>query len=353
MIKRVAAVQLSLRQLDVPAILITNLTDVKYISGFTGSTAYIIIDIEKAVFFTDSRYTIQARNEVDNTIEIIEVKDYTDIFNQYCTKYKKILLQSSCPLHISSKISAHGIDIYMDDKDFIKQHRMIKSDKEIKLIEQQYNLAGKAFLKALKTFKYGMSEKSWAASIEYYMKMLGAKGESFETIVASKERGAMPHGTASNKIIEISDPVIIDFGSRDLYTSDYTRMVYDGSDEEVLKIIAIVRTALEKSIDAVKTGMLAKEIDKTARDYIESQGYGKYFNHSLGHGVGMDVHELPVLSTKGEIILEDNMVFTIEPGIYLPDKLGVRLEETVKISGGKAELISTELDKYVYHLENN
>ena len=350
MIARIAAVQRELRSLDIPAVLITNLSDVRYLSGFTGSTAYMLIDLEKAVFFTDGRYSIQAAEEVSEHIIVEIVKDYSSIYTERCAAFKKILLQPSCSINISSKIAAKGVEIYLDEKDFMQKLRMIKDSSEILLIKEQYNLAGKAFLRALKSFKYGTSEKSWAAALEYHMKMLGAKGESFETIVASGVRGAMPHGTASEKKVNENEPVIIDFGSRDIYTSDYTRMIYAGSDSEVLKVIDIVRSALEKAVESIEEGIICSDVDNAARAYIEEQGYGAYFNHSLGHGVGIDVHELPVLKPKSDILLEDNMIFTVEPGIYLPEKFGVRLEQTVLINNGKAEIISSALDKYVYSI---
>ena len=350
MIARIAAVQRELRSLDIPAVLITNLSDVRYLSGFTGSTAYMLIDLEKAVFFTDGRYSIQAAEEVSEHIIVEIVKDYSSIYTERCAAFKKILLQPSCSINISSKIAAKGVEIYLDEKDFMQKLRMIKDSSEISLIKEQYNLAGKAFLRALKSFKYGTSEKSWAAALEYHMKMLGAKGESFETIVASGVRGAMPHGTASEKKVSENEPVIIDFGSRDTYTSDYTRMIYAGSDSEVLKVIDIVRSALEKAVESIEEGIICSDVDNAARAYIEEQGYGAYFNHSLGHGVGIDVHELPVLKPKSDILLEDNMIFTVEPGIYLPEKFGVRLEQTVLINNGKAEIISSALDKYVYSI---
>lgn len=349
-IARIAAVQKELRSLDIPAVLITNLSDVRYLSGFTGTTAYMLIDLEKAVFFTDGRYSIQAAEEVSENIVVEIVKDYSSIYTERCSVFKKILLQPSCSINVSSKIASHGVEIYLDEKDFMQKLRMVKDSSEISLIKEQYNLAGKAFLRALKSFKYDTSEKSWAAALEYHMKMLGAKGESFETIVASGVRGAMPHGTASAKKINENEPVIIDFGSRDIYTSDYTRMIYAGNDEEVLKVIDIVRVSLEKAVESIAEGIMCSDVDKAARSYIEEQGYGNYFNHSLGHGVGIDVHELPVLKPKSDFLIEDNMIFTIEPGIYLPEKFGVRLEQTVLINNGKAEIISSALDKYVYSI---
>ena len=348
MIKRISSVQKELRNLEIPAILINNLTDIKYLSGFTGSTAYMIIDLEKAVLFTDGRYTIQATEEVYDHILVEIIKDYSTVFTISCAQYKKILLQPTCELELSNKITNANVEVYLDEKDFIKKLRMLKTASEIRLLKDQYELAGKAFIQTMKTVKYDQPEKNWAATLEYHMKTLGAKGESFETIVASGVRGAMPHGVASDKIVEKNDPIIFDFGSRVDFNSDYTRMVYSGNDEEVLKVIDIVRVAMESAIDGIKEGLKCSEIDNIARSYITEQGYGDYFTHSLGHGIGLDVHELPYISKKSNFVLEDGMVFTIEPGIYLKDKFGVRIEQTVLVTGGKAELISGYLDKYVY-----
>ena len=340
MIARIAAVQRELRSLDIPAVLITNLSDVRYLSGFTGSTAYMLIDLEKAVFFTDGRYSIQAAEEVSEHIIVEIVKDYSSIYTERCAAFKKILLQPSCSINISSKIAAKGVEIYLDEKDFMQKLRMIKDSSEISLIKEQYNLAGKAFLRALKSFKYGTSEKSWAAALEYHMKMLGAKGESFETIVASGVRGAMPHGTASEKKVSENEPVIIDFGSRDTYTSDYTRMIYAGSDSEVFKVIDIVRSALEKAVESIEEGIICSDVDNAARAYIEEQGYGAYFNHSLGHGVGLECHELPFLSNSNLNNLKEKMVLAIEPGIYVASKYGIRIEDTVLINKLSCEILT-------------
>ena len=150
MIARIAAVQRELRSLDIPAVLITNLSDVKYLSGFTGTTAYMLVDLEKAVFFTDGRYSIQAAEEVSENIVVEIVKDYASIYTERCSAFKKILLQPSCSINISSKIAAQGVEIYLDEKDFMQKLRMVKENSEISLIKEQYNLAGKAFLRALK-----------------------------------------------------------------------------------------------------------------------------------------------------------------------------------------------------------
>ncbi len=338
----------ALKARGIPAAFITDPADIRYLSGFTGSTAYILITGENAVFFTDGRYTVQAAEEVCGDMERVIVSRYADVFAEQGEKYSKILLQSGCPLGIASIIRSAGAQIEADVEETLKTMRMVKDAGEIELIKAQYALAAKAFLKSLESFKTGLSERDWAAALEYNIKTGGADGVSFETIVASGVRGAMPHGTASSKRIGPDEPVIIDFGSRQGYTSDYTRMVYGGSDGEVLRVINIVREAVLKSIDAVRPGVVCRDIDGIARDHISSRGFGEYFNHSLGHGVGLDVHELPVLNSSGGVRLEEGMIFTVEPGIYLPGRFGVRLEDTVLVTADGAEVISRGLDNYVY-----
>lgn len=341
-----------LKDKNVDAFFITNINDIRYLSGFTGSTAYMIITNEKSFFYTDGRYTLQAAMEVGNGILSIVVKSYREMIEKEMSKYNKVLLQPNCFLSVAEIVRKTGAEIIVDDEDSIKVMRMIKNENEINLIKAQYKLAAKSFKDSLSSFRIGVSEKEWAAILEYNLKKNNADGVSFETIVASGKRSALPHGVASNKIIDENEPVLIDFGSKQGYTSDYTRMVYNGSDKEVKNIIGIVREALLKAIAAVEVGVECREIDLIAREHISSFGYGKYFNHSLGHGVGIDVHELPLINVESKTKLAEGMIFTIEPGIYLPNSFGVRLEDTVLVTSSGAEVISNHLDNYVYSIEN-
>ncbi len=333
---------------NVDAMFITDIVDIRYLSGFTGSTAYMIITAEKAFFYTDGRYTLQAAKEVSPNILTIVVKSYKDMFLKELPKYNKVILQSSCTLSIAKLVKDTVVDILVDEENILQVMRMIKDNNEIDLIKTQYAIAAKSFKESLEHFKIGSSEIEWAASLEYNLKRNGADCVSFETIVASGERGALPHGVASNKIINKDEPVIVDFGSKQGYNSDYTRMVYGGTNTNIKYVIGIVREALLKSIAAVEVGITAKELDFIAREHISSFGYGKYFNHSLGHGVGLNVHELPVINPESDIILEEGMIFTIEPGIYLPNAFGVRLEDTVLVTSTGAEVISMYLESYIY-----
>lgn len=336
---------------SISAMLITNIADIYYLSRFTGSTAYMIITANESRFFTDGRYTVQSTAEVRPDIERVIVPRYSVLFREECPKYKKIMLQPNCDLGMATMIKDAGTEISVDEDNILLSMRTIKDDLEIDAVKNQYRLAAEAFKNALPSFQSGVSEISWAATLEYNMKILGARGASFETIVASGVRSCLPHGAASAKRVEKGEPVILDFGSIDKYASDYTRMIYSGKDKDVLNIIQILKDAVKFSIDAVKTGVKCADIDAIARDYITKKGFGEYFNHSLGHGVGLDVHEQPVLNPQSENVVEDGMIFTIEPGIYFPGKFGARLEDTVLVKNGKAEVISVYLDKYVYNFD--
>lgn len=345
---RIKILQNQLSAKNIGAMLVTNLADIRYLSGFSGSAGYMIITPLSAKFFTDGRYEVQSGKEVSKEAETIILERYSHLFNAECPKYKKIMLQGGCTVELEDILRENGVETSVDKADILLTARMVKDDDEIEAIKKQYALAADAFKKSLPSFKHGVMEKKWAATLEYNMKLQGAREASFETIVASGYRSAMPHGAASMKIVEKADPVIVDFGSIDAYASDYTRMIYSGNDKEVLNIIEILKSAIKFAIDGVKVGEYCSNIDKIARDYITSKGFGKHFNHSLGHGVGLNVHELPTLNSASENVIEDRMIFTIEPGIYIPEKFGARLEDTVLVKNGRAEILSFHLDKYVY-----
>ncbi len=345
--KRLTELQSLLKQLDVNAFFISDIKDIMYLSGFTGSTAYMLIEENNAQLFTDGRYVEQSKQEVASHIEVVIVDRYLDVFIS-CAKRNTLLLQSSCSVGLSSILTTNGAKVLVDENDILKRMRMVKSADELSKIKQQYKLAADAFKLSLPSFIPDKKEIEWAATLEYNIKMLGAKGTSFDTIVASGVRGALPHGVASDKVVKSNEPVIIDFGSDNGYTSDYTRMMYNGNDKQVLEVISIVHDALRYAIDGVKIGALASDVDKIVRSYIFKKGYGEFFNHSLGHGIGLDVHELPVLNRLGDIILDEGMVFTIEPGIYLPNKFGVRLEDTICVTKNGVDVLSQYLDNYVY-----
>ncbi len=326
-----------------------DISNVYYLSGFTGSTAFLIFNKDKNLIISDGRYEEQISIEVNSDFEVHIVNDYEKAFKQFLSSTDSVYIDTGASLSIFNTISKYN-NIKIDENKIIENMRAIKDENELKLIRDSYKIAGEAFKKMLEKVRFGMTENLWAAELEYNMKILGARSVSFDTIMASGSRGALPHGIASDKKISENEPIIIDFGCKKYYCSDITRVVYNADDDFVNKIIEIVDTARDLAIKKVKAGIKCCEIDMEAREYIKSAGYENYFNHGLGHSLGIDVHENPRFSKKDETVLEEGMVLTIEPGIYLPGKFGIRLEDTVAVTKKGCELLSAVLDKRVYEL---
>lgn len=349
--KRINNLRNRMQAAGIQALLLTSMTDIYYISGFTGSTAYILLTPKKNIFITDGRYESQVKDEIGKEFELrIAARGYYEELLDAAAGLNNIWIGSETPVGIFRLFDNEGIHVFVTEQTPIQKMRTVKDDNEIELIRKSFVVAGEALLQSLENFEYGQSESGWAALLEYNMKKRGAKEPSFETIVASGHRGALPHGMASDKIIGKGDPVVIDFGAKCEYCSDITRMVYDGDDAEVLKVISIVREAQLKSVEKIKAGVTCREIDSVARDHITKAGYGEYFNHSLGHSLGIDVHERPVFSFRDDTVLEKNMVLTVEPGIYLPGKFGVRLEDTIVVDENGCVNLTAVLDKYHYSI---
>ena len=209
--------------------------------------------------------------------------------------------------------------------------RMVKTENELQIMRKAEFVCCSAFEHILTVIKPGITEREIAAELEYYMKKNGGEGFSFETIAISGKRTSLPHGVPTDKPVEYGEFVTMDFGCiKDGYCSDMTRTVVVGKEsEEQKKIYETVKEAQKIGLEFIREGVLGKDADKKARDVIENAGYGEYFRHSLGHGVGLLVHELPNLSPMSEIELKENMVVTCEPGIYIPDFGGVRIEDMV------------------------
>lgn len=221
--------------------------------------------------------------------------------------------------------------------------RMTKDDSEVDLIKKAVEIADHAFSKILLFIKPGMSEQDVALELEYYMRKLGAEKPAFDTIMASGKRGALPHGRASQKIIEIGDFVTMDFGAvYQGYHSDITRTVCIGkASEKQREIYETVLAAQLAGVQAVTPGKFGKEIDAVSRKIITNAGFGNFFGHGLGHGLGLNIHEDPRLSpTDIHNVLMENMVVTVEPGIYLPDWGGVRIEDTVLVSANGCQILT-------------
>ncbi len=329
-------------------VLLTSPHNMRYFSGFSGGEGAVLIQKSSRTLFTDSRYIEQAQNEVKD-FEVVLWKGFTDLCSFIDGQMlKKIAFEDGfLTVDLYNRLKERTKTDYIGKSNEIEKRRMIKTAYEIEKIRQAEEIGDKAFSHILGYIKEGVSERDISAELEYFMKKQGAEKTSFDTIVISGKKTSMPHGTPDDKKIEKGDFITLDFGCVfDGYCSDMTRTVVLGKATDKQKeIYDIVYEAQMAGLEAIKSGESCKNADKSARDIIEKAGYGQYFGHSLGHGVGLMIHELPNLSPKSDIILEDNMVVSCEPGIYIPDFGGVRIEDLVVVSGEKCTVLSKSQKK--------
>lgn len=325
---------------DNEAFYITNSNDVFYYSGFSGEGS-LIITKEKNILVTDSRYTEDAKRRAE-AFEVADIKNgleniYPKNAEKFYADFSDITVSGF--EQIKSKISAS----FSDGADKIKEARRVKDEEEIKLIKTACDIALHAFKKVIEDIVIGKTtERQAAAEFEYICKQNGADSLSFDTIIASGTNSSMPHARASDKIIENGDFITFDFGCKYKgYCSDMTRTLAAGHFSDYQKeIYMIVKKAQETALLSIKEGMICSDIDKVARDIISDAGYGENFGHSLGHSVGTFIHETPMFSPKCHDKTESGMVITVEPGIYLEGKFGVRIEDLTVIRGEKCEILT-------------
>jgi Xaa-Pro aminopeptidase len=327
------------------AALVTKRENIRYMSGFTGTSASLVITGNRQILITDSRYTEQAKIQSPGWC-VIETKSNThETIGQVLSENgcKCLGFEDSNMVYKSYMELKQKINLEMAPMgEIIEKMRIIKDKNEIDTIRKAVEIADKAFEYILNVIKPGLTEKEVASELEHFMKKNGADGEAFETIVASGSRSSLPHGVASDKRIMDGDVVTLDFGAvYNGYCSDMTRTVFVGEpDEEMKKVYNIVLDAQLCALERVSEGLQGKEIDSVAREYISKAGYGDFFGHGLGHGVGLEVHEGPRLSPRSDTVIENGMTVTVEPGIYLPGKGGVRIEDLVVINGSKPEILT-------------
>ncbi len=319
------------------AVLLTSPHNMRYFSGFTGGEGAVVITKKQSMLFTDSRYTEQAQNEAKG-FDVIETNDWMKascrFFQRNSLKVVAVEDDFLSASEYKRLITLAPNREFVMSAAKIRTMRMVKTADELNKIRKAEEIGCRAFEHILDYIKPGVLECDIALEIEYFMKKLGASGLSFDTIAISGARTSLPHGVPTDKRVEKGDFVTLDFGCvLDGYCSDMTRTVVVGkASEEQKRIYEIVKAAQQKGLDAIRAGVKCADCDKAARDYIAACGYGQYFRHSLGHGVGLLVHELPNLSPKSEFVLEENMVVSCEPGIYIPSFGGVRIEDLVTVT---------------------
>lgn len=332
----------------IDGILISRLENVRYLTGFTGSAGVVLITEEDAIFMSDFRYKDQAHEQISG-YDIQITGQSTSLMDMIATmvkekQVKKLGFEASVVTfdfysQLQEKVEAELVPT----KEVVETLRMIKTPEEITKLRKAAEIADKAFSHILEFIKPGVKEIDVANELEFVMRNLGATSNSSVIIVASGTRSALLHGVASDKVIESGDMVTLDFGALyEGYRSDLTRTIAVGEPPEKLKeIYPIVLDALLLATKNVKAGVSAKDADGFLRNYIHDHGYGEYFGHGGGHGIGLMIHEDPFLSPSSKQVLQAGMVITIEPGIYLPDIGGVRIEDDVLITEDGCEVLTT------------
>ncbi len=335
----------------VDAFLVTHLVNVRYLSGFTGSFAAVVISPSEALFVTDARYEVQAEEEVGPPFTRLTLKPGQRLSQLIIEGgWRSIAVEDTITLAQYNRIKGSLSDVQLRTwSGVVEGFRRFKTPEEVLKIKKAVELAWKAFREVKGKVCPGVIERDLALELEFTMRKRGAEAGAFDFIVASGPRSALPHGAASSKEIHGGDLVVFDFGARwEGYHSDITRTLKVGTWEKWEKeIYTLVLEAQGAALEALKPGIKAQEVDAIARRVIEKGGYGAYFGHGLGHGVGLEVHEAPSLSPVSEDTLEIGTIFTIEPGIYIPNKGGVRIEDMVYLSPEGPKILTEEVEKEI------
>jgi len=333
------------------ALLVSHLPNVRYLCGFTGSAGLLLVEETGSIFFTDVRYDTQAHEEVKAAKIVIARKSPLAALGEFLEKRRKRSRRQTIGIeseHFTiadkkrlSKFRWAAVRL-KDAPPIVERFRMVKDEGEIDLIRSAVQLGAKIYDRALEVLRPGIKEVDVAAEMELAARRGGAESMSFETIIASGPRSALPHGRASATPISRSAFVVCDFGViLSGYCSDETRTVWVGTpSDDGRQAYEAVREAQQAAIDAVKPGVTTGEVDAAARKALRKSGFGKYFTHSTGHGVGLEIHENPRVAEGQKEILQPGMVITIEPGVYFPGKWGIRIEDMVVVNAGGGEVLT-------------
>ncbi|MCM3698307.1 Xaa-Pro peptidase family protein [Paenibacillus macerans] len=350
---RVALLREAMKLQNIEAVLITGEVNRRYLTGFTGSSGYVLVTLDKAWLLTDFRYLTQAAEQAPG-FEIVDhgasvtgtIKSLLDQENLERLGFEEEHVVFSVYRTYERELKPIAL---VPVSGLIEELRLFKDSGELALMKEAAELADRTFLHMLDVLKPGVSEWDAALELETFMRKHGAEGTSFDTIIASGERSALPHGRASERIMQTGELVTLDFGAfMKGYCSDITRTVALGKPADKLReIYDIVLEAQLHTLEQLRPGMTGREADALARDIIASYGYGEYFGHSTGHGLGMEVHENPRVSKASDTVLKPGMVVTVEPGIYLPGLGGVRIEDDVVITETGVRRLTESTKDYI------
>lgn len=349
-IKRLRKLRTSIAEKGLDALLLSQPENLRYLSGFTGSSGWLLISEQNAILATDFRYVEQAKGESPD-FEIIQTKQelrdwlpgsVSDLgWHKLGFEANFISYDSYHKLNEAIKTKQVNLEL-VPTTGIVEQLRSIKEPEELGFITKAVELADIAFEQAKALIRPGITEKEAAWEIEKFLRQEGSEGMPFEIIVASGPNSALPHARPTEKIIRSGEPVLIDIGARiNGYCSDFSRTLFLGkADKTFREIYNIVLKAQATAMEGIESGMDASQADRLARSVVEQAGYGDAFGHGLGHGVGLAMHEFPTLGPSSSDSLADGMVFTIEPGIYLAGQGGVRIEDMVVLENGKAKVLT-------------
>lgn len=332
-------------------LLVSHLPNVRYLCGFTGSAGLLLIDEVGSTFFSDVRYDTQAHTEVRSAKVIIARKPLLEALGDFLSARRHRAKKSTLGLeaeHITVAEKKRLANLrparlaLKDAPTVVERMRMVKDADEIQRIREAVSLGARIFERGLKVLRPGIKEVDVAGEMELAARRGGAEEMSFPTIIASGTRSALPHGRASTQAIPQGAFVVCDFGViLSGYCSDQTRTVWVGkASDEARKTYEAVREAQQAAVNAVRPGISVGEVDAAARKSLQRAGLGKFFTHSTGHGVGLEIHESPRVAAGQKEILQPGMVITIEPGVYFPGKWGVRIEDIVVVTAGGCEVLT-------------
>lgn len=353
---RLKRLRKELRKENLDGIFIQSSSNLRYISGYTGSNGICYVSLDDAWFFTDFRYKTQSAVEVHNMhIEVPVGKGLLQAMkDSHCIKDGSVVAFEGNHLSFEQYDEMKKLSPdcqFVSRSMLIEKIASIKEEYELDCLREAARITDAAFAELLNEIKPGISERMLDAKLSYIMKSLGSEKDSFDTIVASGINGSRPHHSPTDKLLQNGELITIDFGAMYRgYHGDVTRTVCLGkADDKQREIYHIVLDAQEKAISALKPGLTGKEVDAIARDYIASKGYGDYFGHGLGHGLSLEIHAEPRLSPRNNNALLAKQVVTVEPGIYIPGWSGVRIEDDVFITESGHEDI-TKAPKHLIEL---
>lgn len=339
--KRIEKLVSKMEDLDVDALLITKEENVSYLSGFTGDESYLFITPKEQYMLTDFRYIEQVKQECPD-LKIFQWKRIADFGETSLREW--IQSFEIARLGIEKNNFSYGAYLnftkHLPKIELVATHgaveelRYVKNEHEIACIQKAASIADRAFTRILDFIKPGMTENEVTAELEYYLRKEGADGVAFDTILVSGVKTSLPHGKPSDKVIEKGDFVTLDFGALyQGYRSDMTRTIGIGSlTEKQKEIYQMVKEAQLAGLQAIKAGVHGKKPDEAAREVFAKKDLNEYFGHGLGHGLGLEIHEEPFMGGSCTMRLEKDYVVTVEPGLYLPNWGGVRIEDTVVVT---------------------